>query len=425
MISFSRRWLLKVAAAVGGASTLTGWFPSLKFSSANMLKQDDDRGATDSVKTKTHIAVIGAGAFGGWTALYLLRNGARVTLLDAWGPGNSRASSGGETRVIRGTYGPNQPYTKMAARATQLWKEHEKRWNLKLLHQTGVLWMVAAGDDHFERESLPALRDAGIPYQELSVQEMTSRWPQINLDGVHWGIYEPAGGFLTARVACQAVVDGFLAEGGEYRQAAVVSHDLDRKWDNLSLSDGSKLEADQYVFACGPWLGKLFPETVGNHIRPTKQDVFFFGAPAGDDRFAEDKLPVWADHRDRFIYGIPGNQGRGFKVADDTRGPAFDPTSGERTISAEGLKTIRDYVAFRFPALKDAPLLESRVCQYENSPDNNFIIDRHPGYDNLWLLGGGSGHGFKHGPALGEMVAGLVAERKDPDALFRLARFRK
>jgi monomeric sarcosine oxidase len=421
MISFSRRWLLK--AAVGGASTLTGWLPSLKFSSANMLKQANDRGFTNKMKSKTHVAVIGAGAFGGWTALYLLRRGARVTLVDAWGPGNSRASSGGETRVIRGTYGPNQPYTKMAARATQLWKENEKRWNLKLLYQTGVLWMVTAGDDHFERESLPALHDAGIAYQELSVQEMTTRWPQINLEGVHWGIYEPAGGFLTARVACQAVLDSFLAEGGEYRQAAVVQRDLDGKWDSLSLSDGSKLEADQYVFACGPWLGKLFPETVGNRIQPTKQDVFFFGAPAGDDRFSEVKLPVWADHRDRFIYGIPGNQGRGFKVADDTRGPEFDPTSGERTVSAEGLKAVRDYIAFRFPALKDAPLLESRVCQYENAPDNNFIIDRHPGHDNVWLLGGGSGHGFKHGPALGEMVAGLVADHKDPDALFRLARF--
>ena len=370
--------------------------------------------------------MIGAGAFGGWTALYLLRRGERVTLVDAWGPGNSRASSGGETRVIRGTYGPNQPYTKMAARATQLWKENEKGWGQKLMHQTGVLWMVTAGDDHFERESLPLLREAGISYQELSAQEMVKRWPQINLEGVHWGIYEPEGGFLAARCACRAVLDGFLAEGGEYRQAAVTERDLDSgNWDSLSLSDGSKLSADQYVFACGPWLGKLFPETIGVHIRPTKQDVFFFGAPAGDDRFTAARLPVWADHRERFIYGIPGNQGRGFKVADDTRGPEFDPTSGERTIGAEGLKSVRDYIAFRFPALNDAPLLESRVCQYENSPDNNFIIDRHPEHKNAWLLGGGSGHGFKHGPALGEMVAGWVLEHKDPDALFRLARFGK
>ncbi len=377
---------------------------------------------------KTHVVVIGAGAFGGWTALYLLRRDVRVTLVDAWGPGNSRASSGGETRVIRGTYGPNQLYTKIAARAMQLWKENEGRWNLKLLHQIGVLWMVTAGkdNDQFERGSLPALREAGLSYQELSVQEMASRWPQINLEAVHWGIYEPEGGFLTARVACQAVLDGFLAEGGEYKQLAVVPRNLDDgKWEGLSLSDGTTLRADQYVFACGPWLGKLFPETIGNRIRATRQEVFFFGPPAGDQRFSEIGLPVWADHRDKFMYGIPGNQGRGFKIADDTRGPEFDPTFGDRTVSAEGLKSVRDYIAFRFPALKDAPLLESRVCQYENSPDNNFIIDHHPKHETVWLLGGGSGHGFKHGPALGEIVAELVLEHKDPDVLFRLGRFGK
>jgi glycine/D-amino acid oxidase-like deaminating enzyme len=427
------KFLLNLAGAFS-KDTLAGWFPFLK-STANMLGQSaSTRQATENMQTKVttkakpHIAVMGAGAFGGWTALYLLRGGAQVTLLDAWGPGNSRASSGGETRVIRGTYGPNQPYTKMAARAIQLWKENQQRWNLKLLHQIGVLWMVASGDDQFERGSLAPLRDAGIPYQELSLQELSRRWPQINLEGVHWGIYEPEGGYLTARVACQAVLDGFLAEGGEYKQLAVLPRNLnleESKWDGLPLSDGSTLTADQSVFACGPWLGKLFPETIGQRIRPTRQEVFFFGTPAGDDPFTDAKFPVWADHRDKFVYGIPGNLGRGFKIADDTRGPEFDPTSGERTVSAEGLKSARDYIAFRFPGLKDAPLLESRVCQYENSPDNNFIVDRHPRHENVWLLGGGSGHGFKHGPALGEMVAELVLERKDPDALFRLKRFSK
>ncbi|HEY7615215.1 MAG TPA: FAD-dependent oxidoreductase, partial [Terriglobales bacterium] len=96
-----------------------------------------------------------------------------------------------------------------------------------------------------------------------------------------------------------------------------------------------------------------------------------------------------------------------------------------RTVSPENLKVVREYLAFRFPALKDAPLLETRVCQYENSPDSNFIIDRHPAHDNVWLVGGGSGHGFKHGPALGEMVAELVIEHKTADPLFSLARFRE
>jgi glycine/D-amino acid oxidase-like deaminating enzyme len=370
-----------------------------------------------------HVTVVGAGAFGGWTALYLLRRRARVTLIDAWGPGNSRSSSGGETRIIRGTYGPGQPYTKMAAHAMRLWREHEKRWQRHLFHRTGVLWMATANDDHFERSSLPMLRDAGIAYEELSGREIGKRWPQVNVEDVRWAIHEPDCGFLTARVACHAVVKGLLAEGGEYKQTAVLPHDLESGVRNgLRLSDGSKLIAAQYVFACGPWLGKLFPQTIGNRIRPTKQDVFFFGTPAGDDRFSESKLPVWADHRDRFIYGIPAADGRGFKVADDTRGAEFDPTSGERVASEEGLTTVRDYVAFRFPAMKDAPLLETRICQYENSPDNHLIIDRHPAAENVWLVGGGSGHGFKHGPALGEMVAELVLEHKNPDPIFQLAR---
>src|SRR5438552_3080966 len=237
------------------------------------------------MQTKSHIAVIGAGAFGGWTALYLLRRGAQVTLLDGWGPGNPRASSGGETRVMRGTYGPNQPYTRMAARAMQLWKEHEQRWTRRLVHRNGVLWM-AAGDDQFERGSLPLLREAGIAYEELSPDEIAKRWPQINLDGVKWGIYEPNGGFLEARTSCQAVVEGFVAEGGEYRQTTVLAHDLEVGMnDGVALADGSRLVADHYVFACGPWMGKLFPETIGDRIRATKQDVFFFRTPAGNNRF--------------------------------------------------------------------------------------------------------------------------------------------
>jgi len=377
------------------------------------------------VKTKRHVAVVGAGAFGGWTALYLLRSGARVTLLDVWGAGNSRASSGGETRVIRGTYGPNSPYTAMAEHALKLWHKHEKEWKRQFLIRTGVLWMAASGEDSFERGSVEMLRRAGTKYEELSVRAINKRWPQINLEGVNWGIYEPAGGYLIARIICQAVAERFVAEGGEYRQVAVSSEELETgKWKNLALADGSALAADLYVFACGPWLGKLFPATIGNRLRPTKQDVFFFGPPAGE-KLDDQYLPVWADHRDRFRYGIPGNQGRGFKIADDTRGPLFDPTAGERVVSADGLRAIREYLAFRFPAMKNAPLVETRVCQYEQTPDNHFIVDRHPAAENVWLLGGGSGHGFKHGPAVGEMMADLVLQEKEPQAIFRLARFGK
>jgi glycine/D-amino acid oxidase-like deaminating enzyme len=378
------------------------------------------------MKSKPHIAVVGAGAFGGWTALHLVESGARVTLLDAWGPGNSRASSGGETRIMRGTYGPDQPYTKLAARALKLWQKYERRWKRQFLHRTGVLWMVSNRDDAYERGSLEALRQGGIRFQELSTPEMKKRWPQVNFAGVYWGIFEPECGYLDARASCQAVVDAFVAAGGTYRQIGVLPSGLESApLRNLILSDGSPLKADYYLFACGPWLGKLFPEALGKIIRPTKQDIFFFGASAGDSRFDDTHLPVWGDHGERFFYGIPGSDRRGFKVADDTRGRTFDPTSGERVVSQATLKRIREYIAFRFPAMKNAPLIETRVCQYEQTRDSNFIVDCHPRMENVWLLGGGSGHGFKHGPALGEMMANLILKDGEPNAIWRLSRFSK
>ena len=376
------------------------------------------------MKSKAHIAVVGAGAFGGWTALHLLERGARVTLLDAWGPGNSRASSGGETRIMRATYGPDQPYTELAARALKLWAKYERRWKRQFLHRTGVLWMASSRDDSFERGSLAPLREASIKFRELSTLEMKRRWPQVNFAGVRWGIFEPECGYLDARASCQAVVDAFVGQGGVYRQLAVSAEGLESEpLRSLTLSDGSRLKADHYVFACGPWLGKLFPETLGSLIRSTKQDIFFFGSPAGHSRFTDAHLPVWGDHGKRFFYGIPGSDRRGFKVADDTRGNQFDPTSGERVVSPATLERVRKYLAFRFPAMKEAPLIETRVCQYEQTADSHFVVDRHPRIENVWLLGGGSGHGFKHGPALGEIMAELILKDGEPAAVWRLSRF--
>lgn len=326
---------------------------------------------------------------------------------------------------MRASYGSDQVYTEMAARALRLWDKYQRRWKRQFLHRTGVLWMASGRDDSFERGSIEMLCRVKIKFQELSTTKMTKRWPQANFEGIQWGIFEPESGYLDARASCAAVVETFVAAGGKYRQAAVFADGLeDAPVRSLRLSDGSQLKADCYVFACGPWLGKLFPQTIGDLVQPTKQDIFFFGAPAGDDRFSETNLPVWGDHRGRFFYGIPGSGRRGFKIADDTRGPTFDPTNGERVISPETLQGVREYVGFRFPALKDAPLVETRVCQYEQTPDGHFIVDRHRAASNVWLLGGGSGHGFKHGPAVGEMIADLILHERQADATWRLDRFR-
>ncbi len=285
--------------------------------------------------------------------------------------------------------------------------------------------MVTQDDEQYERGSLPMLRDAGLPFEELTRAEIGKRYPQVSLEGVKWAIFEPQAGFLLARQGCQSVLEGFQAEGGEYRQLAVEAPSLGGgELKSIALSDGSKLAADHYVFACGPWLGKVFPDLVGDRIRPTRQEVFFFGTPPGDARFTDEKMPVWVDHGERFFYGIPGNERRGFKMADDTRGPLFDPTNEERIVSSEGLANARKHLALRFPELANAPVVETRVCQYENSPDQNFIMDRHPRAANVWLVGGGSGHGYKHGPAVGEMLAEMVMTGKAANPVFAIARLK-
>jgi glycine/D-amino acid oxidase-like deaminating enzyme len=369
-----------------------------------------------------HVAVIGAGAFGGWTALWLRRRGCRVTLLDAWGPGNSRSSSGGESRVIRGIYGPDQIYVDWVVRSFAVWRESEARWGTRLYHPTGVLWMFS-GDDTYARSSMPYLTAAGLPVSEFALSEACRRFPQIDFAGVGSTFFEESAGWLAARRACRAVAAALVAEGGEVRQAAAFPGAIrGGRLERLDLADGSALEADAYVFACGPWLGGLFPEVIGEAIQSTRQEVFFFGTPAGDTRFQEGAMPIWLELGEHHYYGIPGNDHRGFKMADDTRGEPIDPTFGDRTLTPALIDKARRYLALRFPALAGEPLVEARVCQYENSPDGDFLIDRHPEAGNVWLVGGGSGHGFKLGPAVGEHAAGLVLGEGTPLRRFSLQR---
>ena len=367
------------------------------------------------------VVVVGAGAFGGWTAYNLLRRGARVTLVDVWGPGNARASSGGESRVIRGLYGADKIYVELVARSYDLWREAEKRFRAKLFVHTGGLWMFGA-DDRYARNAVPIMKEHGLAIEELTVAETRKRYPLIQLDDVRSVFFEADAGYLLARRACAHVVDAFIAEGGTYRQAQARPGSIENEsLDGVSLSDGSRLRADAYLFACGPWLGELFPEAVGDRVLPTRQEILYFGAPS-ETAEAYAKLPMWADFQERLFYGIPGVEARGFKVADDTRGPSFDPTDGERTASSEAIAAARAFLRRRFPGLKDAPLTESRVCQYENSPDGHFIFDRHPEASDVWLMGGGSGHGFKHGPALGEHATRRILGEAEIEPFFALAR---
>lgn len=370
---------------------------------------------------KAHVAVIGAGVFGGWTALWLLRAGYQVTLIDAWGPGNSRASSGDETRVIRSTYGSNQTYFDLNVRALELWKEHQKQWNRSLFYNTGVLWFCYDEFPEMIEATQPFMQKHGLKYQYFTSKEAAQKYPHINTTDLHHLVLDPHGGYLKARESCQIVMETFVKEGGSYVNATVQPNRIENgRLTSLRLSTGATFVADSFVFACGSWLGRLFPDVLGAIISCTKQEAYYLGVPASYT-WLFDAMPAWIDLDGHdFYYGIPGNAYRGFKIGVDKRGEVFDPTHDERLPNKAVLTKARAFMAHRFPALKNAPLLENRVCPYENSPDGNFILDTHPEADNCWFLGGGSGHGFKHGPALGELAAGVISGKRDLIDLFRM-----
>jgi len=367
------------------------------------------------------VAVVGAGVFGAWTAYSLLQSGASVTLIDAYGAGNSRSSSGGETRIIRMAYGPDAIYTRFALRALGLWKEFFAEHGYPYFRPDGVLWM-AKRDNPYARASMGVMREAGVRFDVLSPSELRRRYAQIQVAEDTGAIYESESGALMARSAVEAVAEQFVKRGGRFVNALVRPPAGKGKLDAVRTASGESIPADAFVFACGPWLPKVFPELLGNRIFPTRQEVIFFGPPAGDESFSPPKMPVWIDFSDNLgFYGFPNIDNRGFKVAFDKHGPPADPDNMERILGEDKLREARRYVAQRFPALRNAPVIESRICQYENTSNGDFLIDRHPSWDNVWLVGGGSGHGFKHGPAVGEYASERVLKGGTIDQRFSLA----
>jgi sarcosine oxidase len=357
--------------------------------------------------TTYDVAVIGAGVFGAWSAHLLQRSSAKVVLVDQYGPGNSRSSSGGESRIIRMGYGADEVYTRFSMRSLPMWKElFAEAGRPHLFHKTGVLW-IAPDKYQYAIDSLATLHANGVGCEQLTVRDLRRRYPQISFEDDAWGIFEPHSGVLMARRAVRAIVDQAIATGVEYRSFGVVKPSGKQKLETISSSTGEKITAGTFVFACGSWLPKLFPDLMASRMFVTRQEILFFGVPPGDRLFTQPAMPTWLYLKDEF-YGMPDVESRGFKVANDRHGAGADPDTQSRVASAEAVQSAKEFLARRFPALATAPVVETRVCQYENTSNGDFLIDRHPQMENVWLVGGGSGHGFKHGPAVGEYVAACV-----------------
>ena len=395
-----RRELLRVLGALGVSTAVGG---HVKVTSAQRRSYD--------------VVVIGAGVFGMWSAYKLHMAGRRVAVVDAVGPAHSRASSGGESRVTRFGYGEDRVYSEWAWRSISDWQALSAQTGLPIFHQMGVLW-VHTDPDELVQASARVLLQYDIPFTVVSARDLRGQFPVMRVDDGEAGFLEPRGGALMARRAVQFLAADLVANGVAFLTGSVSP--IRQEEGNrgalaaVTTTSGERLEAEQFVFACGPWLDRMCPDAMTGRLFVTRQEVFYFSVDAG----VTGNLPVWVDLP---YYGFPTLEGRGFKVANDTHGPLIDPDTANRRASMQGEQEARALLARRFPSLADAPLSETRVCQYENSSNGHFLIDRHPGLDNVWLLGCGSGHGFKHGPAVGTHVAELVAGTAEPREPFLLA----
>jgi sarcosine oxidase len=397
----NRKKFLQLASAGIGGSVLSGIITHSK----THLK------SATSINRSPDVVVVGAGAFGGWTALHLAKKGANVTLLDAYGPGNSRSSSGGETRQIQVDAGERTIYIRMAIRAYELWRDLEERAGTEVFLPTGRLAMYQSDElldeNRWKVQQLEEkfnITDAEI----LDRDEIRYRWPQIYSDDLEFALYNPGGvggGVLRSREACRVVVKEFEKAGGTFHIArAEPEFSGAGRLNGLKLSGGETLRADRYLFACGPWLPELFPDLLGDRLDVQRRDVLFYGVPSGDPRYSYPQMPNWS-LRGSGWYGFPDIDYRGIKAAPYPDLNSIDPDSDERMVMPQQVKRGHDFIRERFPGLAGQPVTETRVCQVTNTENRHFIVDQHPSIENVWIAGGGSGHGYKHGPAVGEFTA--------------------
>ncbi len=344
--------------------------------------------------------VIGAGVFGASLADLLGREGWEVTLVDRFEPGNARAESGGETRLIRCCHGPDEYYARSARRALELWRELGEG----VLVESGVAWF-ARREDGWEADSERVLRAAGIPVERMSPEEGERLFPSLAVDDLAFVLHEPEAGVLRAADGVRALVRR-AREAGAWLMTGEA-----RPSGSAASVGGRTLEADFVVWACGAWLARLFPELLA--MRVTFQQLVLFEAPP------EWNALGWVDF-DAAFYGHARVEGAGFKVGPDMDGVEVDPDTRPLEATAEAVALAREYLAMRFPALARAPVASAPGCHYGLTPDGQFLFARHPEHERVWLLGGGSGHGYKHGPALAEHVAAVLAGTAQPEPRFAL-----
>jgi sarcosine oxidase len=349
------------------------------------------------------VIVVGAGIWGSSTALRLAESGWAVTLVEQYAPGHVRQASAGETRLLRMAHGEDDFYARLAWEARDEWRRLEERVGEPLFHEVGMLWF-AQKPDGWEHTSAQVLKNLDMGVEVLEPADGARFFPDFRGDDLSFLLWEPHAGVIRARRATQLTARLAQAAGVRLVRAKALPAE------GGVLIDGEVVRADRVLWACGAWLPALFdlPVTV------TKQDTLHF---AVSPHWRTPGTPAWVDY-DASAYGHGDVDRVGLKATIDLEGEPYEPEGGSRTVDVSSLEHSRAYLARRFPSLATAPVLFTQVCQYALTPDAEWVLaEVSPG---VWVLGGDSGHGFKHAPRLGAYVAGVLDGAHEPEARFGL-----
>ncbi len=372
--------------------------------------------------------VVGGGVIGMATACALAGRGVDVTVLERYTLGHEWASSHGLSRAIRHAYGSRAIYTRMVTRSLALWDDLARETGRHLYTETGVLSLGKAEDGE-TLSGYEVMRDENVLVERLPSEEVRARFPQFVVTDEDVIVYTPQGGMLHASECLLALRDRLSAHGGVLREGVQVTRveptGAQGEQGRVTVSDGSTLTADRVIVTAGPWVHDVLPD-LRLPVRATRQQIIYFdGLPA--EQFGVGVFPVFlAGIGEGGFYGFP-LQGPGWlKVASHVIGPTSDPNEpyppDEREIEA-----VQAFMRRRLPSAADAPLAFADRCRYDMTPDEDFILDDHPAGRGVVIGSGFSGHGFKFGVLIGELLAALALDKPPAFPLdrFRLRRFQE
>ncbi|MGA9768439.1 MAG: N-methyl-L-tryptophan oxidase [Blastocatellia bacterium] len=370
------------------------------------------------------IAIIGAGVMGAAAACELAREGASVALLDQSTLPNPRAASIDHSKVFRFAY-PDALYAQMAVDALKLWRSLEEETGARLLTDTGVL-MIGREQSSPEAETYETLRSLGLRVERLDSRETAARFSQFNPEAFGFSVYDPSGAMLHATTIVRALIDLGRRRGVHIIEGARATEIMQSANGRVKIitESGDEFDCARACVASGPWTRNLFG-FLRDNLKTTRQEVVYFEPePFAAQDFTADRFPIFID-LDSGFYGFPIHHAGAMKIANHHKGEPVEIASYDPEVGDEFILRCREFFRKLIPQLASARVRETRVCVYNNTPDDDFIIDWHPEIENVLIVTGFSGHGFKFGSIVGRIGAELLLSGRTSYNIdrFSLARF--